>query len=75
MSRNGLLHCSWRSIIYPCLAFLNNEIYFAYVIEAVVNGVVSASTGKMRKRYDSIYVDKYDNGTGDLSRSRKDFLF
>lgn len=33
--------------------------------------VVSASTGEMRKRYGFIYVNKYDDGTGDLSRERK----
>ena len=37
--------------------------------------VVSAGTGEMRKRYGFIYVDKYDDGTGDLSRSRKDSFF
>lgn len=33
--------------------------------------LVSASTGEMAKRYGFIYVDKYDDGTGDLSRSKK----
>ena len=33
--------------------------------------LVSASTGEMAKRYGFIYVDKYDDGSGDLSRSRK----
>jgi 6-phospho-beta-glucosidase len=33
--------------------------------------LVSASTGEMAKRYGFIYVDKYDDGTGDLSRRRK----
>jgi 6-phospho-beta-glucosidase len=33
--------------------------------------VVSASTGEMAKRYGFIYVDKYDDGTGDLSRRKK----
>ena len=37
--------------------------------------LVSASTGEMRKRYGFIYVDKYDDGTGDMSRSRKDSFF
>ncbi|MBR3160708.1 MAG: family 1 glycosylhydrolase, partial [Atopobiaceae bacterium] len=37
--------------------------------------VVSAGTGEMRKRYGFIYVDKYDDGTGDLSRSCKDSFF
>lgn len=34
--------------------------------------LVSASTGEMRKRYGFIYVDKDDQGNGDLSRYRKD---
>ena len=37
--------------------------------------LVSASTGEMRKRYGMIYVDKNDDGTGDLSRHRKDSFY
>jgi len=37
--------------------------------------LVSASTGEMAKRYGFVYVDKYDDGTGDLSRKRKDSFF
>ena len=37
--------------------------------------VVSAGTGEMRKRYGFIYVNKHDDGTGDMSRSRKDSFF
>lgn len=33
--------------------------------------LVSASTGEMAKRYGFIYVDKYDDGTGTLVRSKK----
>lgn len=33
--------------------------------------LVSASTGEMAKRYGFIYVDKYDDGTGTLARSKK----
>jgi len=33
--------------------------------------LVSASTGEMRKRYGFIYVNKFDDGTGDLSREKK----
>ena len=33
--------------------------------------LVSASTGEMKKRYGFIYVDKHDDGTGTLERSRK----
>ena len=34
--------------------------------------LVSASTGEMAKRYGFIYVNKYDDGTGDLGRRKKD---
>ena len=37
--------------------------------------VVSASTGEMAKRYGFVYVDKYDDGTDDLSRKRKDSFY
>ncbi len=37
--------------------------------------LVSASTGEMAKRYGIIYVDKYDDGTGDLHRSKKDSFY
>ncbi len=37
--------------------------------------LVSAGTGEMRKRYGFIYVDKHDDGTGTLARSRKDSFF
>ena len=37
--------------------------------------VVSAGTGEMRKRYGFIYVDKHDDGSGDLHRARKDSFF
>lgn len=33
--------------------------------------LVSASTGEMKKRYGFIYVDKDDDGTGTLKRSKK----
>lgn len=33
--------------------------------------LVSASTGEMAKRYGFVYVEKYDDGTGDLSRKKK----
>ena len=56
--------------------------------EAVLDGVdvmgytpwgcidlVSASTGEMAKRYGFIYVNKFDDGTGDLTRERKDSFY
>lgn len=30
--------------------------------------IVSAGTGKMKKRYGLVYVERYDDGTGDFSR-------
>lgn len=37
--------------------------------------IVSASTGETKKRYGLVYVDKHDDGTGDLSRRRKDSFY
>ena len=37
--------------------------------------LISASTGEMAKRYGFIYVSKYDDGTGDLSRRKKDSFY
>ena len=37
--------------------------------------LVSASTEKTEKRYGFVHVDKYDDGTGDLSRRRKDSFY
>lgn len=37
--------------------------------------LVSATTGEMRKRYGFIYVDKNDDGSGTLERSRKDSFY
>lgn len=56
--------------------------------EAVLDGVdlrgytpwgcidlVSASTGQMAKRYGFIFVERYDDGTGDFSRRRKESFY
>lgn len=37
--------------------------------------LVSASTGEMKKRYGMIYVDKQNDGSGTLQRSRKDSFY
>lgn len=37
--------------------------------------LVSLSTGEMAKRYGMIYVNKFDDGTGDLSREKKDSFY
>ena len=36
---------------------------------------MSASTGEMKKRYGFIYVDKHNDGSGTLKRSRKDSFY
>ena len=33
--------------------------------------LVSATTGEMKKRYGFIYVDRQDDGSGSLARTRK----
>jgi 6-phospho-beta-glucosidase len=33
--------------------------------------IVSAGTGEMKKRYGFIFVERYDDGTGDYSRRKK----
>jgi len=37
--------------------------------------LISASTGEMKKRYGFVYVDKNNDGSGTLSRSRKDSFY
>lgn len=37
--------------------------------------LVSASTGEMDKRYGMVYVDKHNDGSGDLSRHKKDSFY
>lgn len=37
--------------------------------------LISASTGEMAKRYGFIYVDKQDDGSGDLERYKKDSFY
>lgn len=37
--------------------------------------LVSASTGELKKRYGFIYVNKHDDGSGDLSRIPKDSFY
>ena len=37
--------------------------------------IVEASTGEYAKRYGFIYVDYYDDGTGDGHRVRKDSFY
>ena len=77
---DGSIHDSYR------IDYLRDHI--AQMAEAVKDGVdlmgytpwgcidlVSASTGEMAKRYGFIYVNKFDDGTGDLSREKKDSFY
>jgi 6-phospho-beta-glucosidase len=80
LEEDGSIHDSYR------IDYLRQHI--AQMEEAVKDGVdligytpwgwidvVSASTGEMAKRYGFVYVDKYDDGTGDLGRRRKDSFY
>ena len=77
---DGMVHDSYR------IDYMRKHI--EQMIEAVKDGVdlmgytpwgcidlVSASTGEMAKRYGFIYVNKFDDGTGDLSRERKESFY
>ncbi len=77
LEEDGSIHDSYQ------IDYLRQHI--AQMEEAVQDGVdlmgytpwgwidvVSASTEEMAKRYGMVYVDKYDDGTGDLSRKKKD---
>lgn len=77
IEEDGSIHDSYR------IDYLRQHI--AEMKEAVKDGVdlmgytpwgcidlVSASTGEMAKRYGFIYVEKYDDGTGNLNRRKKD---
>lgn len=77
---DGKVHDSYR------IDYLRQHI--EQMAEAVKDGVdlmgytpwgcidlVSASTGEMAKRYGFIYVNKFDDGTGDLSREKKDSFY
>ncbi len=77
---DGKIHDSYR------IDYLRQHI--EQMEEAVADGVdlmgytpwgcidlVSATTGEMAKRYGFIYVNKFDDGTGDLSREKKDSFY
>lgn len=79
-SEDGCIHDDYR------IDYLRRHI--KQMEEAVLDGVdlmgytpwgpidlVSATTGEMAKRYGFIYVNKFDDGTGDLSRQRKDSYY
>ena len=77
---DGSIHDPYR------IDYLREHI--AQMREAVKDGVdlmgytpwgcidlISASTGEMAKRYGFIFVEKYDDGSGDYSRRRKDSFY
>lgn len=77
---DGSVHDGYR------IDYLRSHI--AQVREAVEDGVdvkgymvwspidlVSAGTGELRKRYGLIYVDRQDDGSGTMERTRKDSFF
>lgn len=79
-TKDGQIHDDYR------IDYLSQHI--EQMAEAIADGVeligytpwgcidlVSASTGEMAKRYGFIYVNKFDDGTGDLSRERKDSFY
>ena len=80
LEEDGSIHDSYR------IDYLRQHI--EQMLEAVKDGVdligytpwgwidvVSASTGEMAKRYGFVYVNKYDDGTGDLGRRKKDSFY
>lgn len=80
MEEDGTIHDGYR------IDYMREHIRAMY--DAIEDGVdlmgytvwgctdlVSASTGEMQKRYGMIYVDKNNDGTGDLSRYRKDSFY
>lgn len=80
LEKDGSIHDDYR------IEYLRQHI--KQMAEAVKDGVdlmgytpwgcidlVSASTGEMAKRYGFIYVKKYDDGSGDLSRLKKDSFY
>jgi len=77
---DGNIHDTYR------IDYLRRHI--AEMREAVKDGVdlmgytpwgcidlISASTGEMAKRYGFIFVEKYDDGSGDCSRRKKDSFY
>lgn len=80
INEDGAVHDNYR------IDYLRQHI--EQMAEAVKDGVdligytpwgcidlVSASTGEMAKRYGFIFVNKFNDGSGDLSRERKDSFY
>lgn len=80
VSEDGEIHDTYR------IAYMRRHI--EQMKEAIFDGVdligytcwgctdlVSASTGEVKKRYGLIYVNKHDDGSGDLERKRKESFY
>ena len=80
VSEDGSIHDDYRIDYYiPHIEAMSNAIdngvdLIAYTTWGCID-LVSAGTGEMRKRYGFIFVDKHDDGTGDLSRRPKDSFY
>ena len=55
-------------------AILDGAQVMGYTAWSAID-VVSSGTGEMKKRYGFIYVDRYDDGTGDFHRIPKDSFY
>jgi 6-phospho-beta-glucosidase len=80
VEEDGSIHDDYRIDYYaPHIEAMSKAIdngvdLIAYTTWGCID-LVSAGTGEMRKRYGFIYVDKHDDGSGDLSRRPKDSFY
>lgn len=81
VSSDGAIHDDYRiDYLQKHLSELKKAIIedkvdcFGYLMWGPID-LVSATTGEMAKRYGFIYVNKQDDGSGDLARSRKDSFY
>jgi 6-phospho-beta-glucosidase len=79
-SSDGIIHDDYRieylkeHILEMAKAVADGVDLMGYTLWGCID-LVSASTREMAKRYGFIFVDKYDDGTGNLKRERKDSFF
>ena len=80
VKEDGFIHDDYRIDYYrPHIKAMsaacdNGVDLIAYTTWGCID-LVSAGTGEMRKRYGFIYVDKHDDGTGTMARSKKDSFY
>ncbi|MDQ0360268.1 glycoside hydrolase family 1 protein [Breznakia pachnodae] len=81
VGEDGVVHDDYRiDYLNKHLTQLKNAVLedgvecFGYLMWGPID-LVSATTGEMKKRYGFIYVDKHDDGSGDLSRTPKDSYY